>query len=84
MTIYIGNIPYSMDEEKLLNVFQKFGPIESVRVIVDNKTKRPKGYAFVEMKNASDEKVAVDSLNEQDIGGRKARVSIANPKKSGL
>ena len=80
MTIYIGNIPYSMKEQNLIDVFQEFGPVESAKVIIDKKTKRSKGYGFVEMKNETDEDAAVEAMNGQDLGGRKVKVSRANPK----
>jgi RNA recognition motif-containing protein len=81
MTIYIGNIPYSMKEQNLVEVFQEFGPVESAKIIIDKKTRRSKGYGFVEMQSESDEDKAVDSMNGQDLGGRKVKVSKANPKK---
>ena len=81
MTIYIGNIPYSMKEQNLIDVFQEFGPVESAKVIIDKKTKRSKGYGFVEMTNEKDELAAVEAMNGQDLGGRKVKVSRANRKK---
>lgn len=81
MTIYIGNIPYSMKEQNLIDVFQEFGPVDSAKVIIDKKTRRSKGYGFVEMKNEGDEDEAVEALNGKEIGGRKVKVSKANPKK---
>lgn len=81
MTIYIGNIPYSMKEQDLIDVFQEFGPVDSAKVIIDKKTRRSKGYGFVEMKNEGDEDEAVEALNGKEIGGRKVKVSKANPKK---
>ncbi len=81
MTIYIGNIPYSMKEQDLMQAFQEFGPVESAKVIIDKKTKRSKGYGFVDMKNEDDEAAAIESVNGRDLGGRKVKVSKANPKK---
>lgn len=81
MTIYIGNIPYSTKEQNLIEVFQEFGPVQTAKVIIDKKTKRSKGYGFVEMVNEQDEVAAVEALNGQDLGGRKVKVSRANPKK---
>jgi RNA recognition motif-containing protein len=81
MTIYIGNIPYSMKEQNLIDVFQEFGPVESAKVIIDKKTKRSKGYGFVEMKNEKEELEAVEALNGKELGGRKVKVSKANPRK---
>jgi cold-inducible RNA-binding protein len=81
MTIYIGNIPYSMKEQDLIDVFQEFGPVESAKVIIDKKTKRSKGYGFVEMQNEKEELDAIEGINGRELGGRKVKVSKANPKK---
>ena len=81
MTIYIGNIPYTMKEQDLIDVFQEFGPVDSAKVIIDKKTKRSKGYGFVEMQGETNELTAVEALNGQELGGRKVKVSRANPKK---
>jgi RNA recognition motif-containing protein len=81
MTIYIGNIPYTMKEQNLIDVFQEFGPVESAKVIIDKKTKRSKGYGFVEMKNEEDELEAIEATNGKELGGRKVKVSKANPRK---
>ncbi len=81
MTIYIGNIPYNMKEQNLIDVFKEFGSVESAKVIIDKKTRRSKGYGFVEMQNSSDEENAIEALNGKEIGGRKVKVNLANPKK---
>ena len=62
MTIYIGNIPYSMKEQNLIDVFQEFGPVDSAKVIIDKKTKRSKGYGFVEMGSGEQALSAVVAL----------------------
>jgi RNA recognition motif-containing protein len=80
MTIYIGNLPYTLQEQALVDVFQEFGPIESVKIISDKITKRSKGYGFIEMKSPKDEAAAVDALDGKEVGGRKLKVSLANPK----
>lgn len=81
MTIYIGNIPYSMKDQNLAEIFQEYGSVDSAKVIVDKKTKRSKGYGFIIMTNPADEDAAVEGMNGQDVGGRKVKVSKANPKK---
>jgi RNA recognition motif-containing protein len=81
MTIYIGNIPYSIKDQDLAEVFQEFGQVESSKVIVDKKTKRSKGYGFVDLQNEAEENAAINELNGKDVGGRKIKVSKANPKK---
>jgi RNA recognition motif-containing protein len=81
MTIYIGNIPYNMKEQNLIDVFKEFGSVESAKVIIDKKARRSKGYGFIEMKNPVEEKTAIEALNGKEIGGRKVKVNLANPKK---
>jgi RNA recognition motif-containing protein len=70
-----------MKEQNLIDVFQEFGPVESAKIIIDKKTKRSKGYGFVEMQSESSEDKSVEAMNGQDLGGRKVKVSKANPKK---
>ena len=70
-----------MKEQNLVEVFQEYGPVESAKVIIDKKTKRSKGYGFVEMANEQDEVAAVEAVNGQEVGGRKVKVSKANPRK---
>jgi cold-inducible RNA-binding protein len=81
MTIYVGNISYSMKEQDLANVFQDFGPVESVKIIIDKQSGRSKGYGFVEMANEQDGDAAVEALNGKEIGGRSIKVNPAHPKK---
>jgi RNA recognition motif-containing protein len=81
MTIYIGNIPYSINDQDLSDVFNQFGQVESSKVIVDKKTKRSKGYGFIVLKDPENESTAIIEMNGKDIGGRKVKVSEANPKK---
>ena len=70
-----------MKDQNLSEVFQEFGPVESAKVIIDKKTKRSKGYGFVVMQHEDDEEIAVNEMNGKDVGGRKVKVSKANPKK---
>jgi RNA recognition motif-containing protein len=84
MTIYVGNISYSMKEEDLAGVFKQFGTVSSVKIIRDKKTHRSKGYGFVEMASESDADKAVESLNGTEVGGRSVKVTKANPRKEGV
>ena len=70
-----------MKDQDLSDVFKDYGPVESAKVIVDKKTKRSKGYGFVAMENDKDEDTAVIEMNGKEVGGRKVKVSKANPKK---
>lgn len=82
MTIYVGNIPYSMKEPDLEQLFAEFGTVLSVKIISDKFTHRSKGYGFVEMESDSDGENAIENLNGKDILGRNLKVSRANPRKN--
>ena len=82
MTVYIGNIPYTMTEPELIDVFLEFGPVDSAKIISDKKTNRSKGYGFIEMISPTDEATAVEALNGRDVGGRKVKVSLAKPRQA--
>ncbi|OAJ34441.1 RNA recognition motif domain-containing protein [Piscirickettsia salmonis] len=76
--LYVGNLPYSADDQSLEELFSQFGAITSVKVIQDRETGRSKGFAFVEF----DEKDAAEAalkLDGQDNGGRPMKVSMAKP-----
>ncbi|GHT10350.1 hypothetical protein FACS1894156_4770 [Bacteroidia bacterium] len=80
MTIYVGNISYSLKEEDLKATFAEFGNVESAKIIVDKITNRSKGYGFVEMSSDDEGNAAIEALNEKEIGGRKLRVNAARPR----
>ena len=71
MTIYVGNIPYSMTEEDLQKIFGEHGAVQSAKIIVNKFNGRSKGFGFVDMDNASVEETAVSELDGKDIDGRK-------------
>jgi RNA recognition motif-containing protein len=80
MTLYVGNIPYSMKEEDIESVFKEFGNVVSVKVIIDRATRRSKGYGFVEMESEEQAEAAMKELDGKDFSGRNLKVSKANPK----
>ncbi len=82
MNIYIGNLNYTVDEDKLRKTFEKYGEVASARIITDKETGDSKGYGFVEMKNDDEGRKAIQHLNSQEVDGRHIRVNIAKPKKN--
>ncbi|MEA1896255.1 MAG: RNA-binding protein [Bacteroidota bacterium] len=80
MNIYVGNLPYSVSEDDLKNVFGEFGEVTSVSIITDKYSGRSKGFGFVEMTNDSEASEAINSLNESDLKGRNMRVNEAKPR----
>jgi len=77
MTIYVGNIAYSMKEEDMKNAFGEYGNVSSAKIINDRATGRSKGYGFVEMDNEAEGNAAIEALNDKEIGGRRMRVNAA-------
>ena len=77
--IYVGNLPFSADETQVRQLFEAHGTVESVALINDRETGRPRGFGFVEMPK-SDAARAIQSLNGQDMGGRALKVNEAQDK----
>ena len=77
--IYVGNLPFSATEEAVRNLFSQYGTVESVALINDRETGRPRGFGFVEMSKA-DAARAIQSLNGHDMGGRPLKVNEAQDK----
>ena len=81
--IYIGNLPFSSTEDELRAVFERHGRVESVNVITDRDSGRPRGFAFVEMDEASAADDAIRALDGSDLGGRSLRVNEAQDRSGG-
>jgi len=76
--LYVGNLPYSADEEQLKTLFSEGGrQVTEVRIVTDRDTGRPRGFAFVEMGSQADADAAVNALNGKDFGGRALTVNEA-------
>jgi len=81
--VYVGNIPFSATEDELRGVFEQHGAVASVNVITDRETGRPRGFAFVEMEEASAAEDAIRALDGTDMGGRSLRVNEAQDRRGG-
>jgi len=80
--IYVGNLPFSATETSVRELFAQHGTVESVALINDRETGRPRGFGFVEMPRADAAK-AIQNLNGQDLGGRPLKVNEAQDKPRG-
>ena len=80
MNIYVGNLPYAVDRDELRDIFAAYGEVAAARVVSDRETGRSKGFGFVEMPNDEEAKKAIEALNGNEIGGRKAVVNEARPR----
>ena len=81
--LYVGNLPFSSTEADLEDLFGRHGTVESVNVITDRETGRPRGFAFVEMEEASAAQDAIRALDGTDLGGRNIKVNEAQDKNRG-
>jgi RNA recognition motif-containing protein len=82
MKIYVGNLPYSISDDQLSDMFARFGAPDSARVVTDRDTGQSKGFGFVEYSNDETARQAM-TLNGTDFGGRAIKVNEARPKNDG-
>ncbi len=77
--LYVGNLPYTITEDALNELFSEAGPVDSVKLITDRDTGRSKGFAFVEMTTDEGAEHAIADLNGRKIEGRPITVNEARP-----
>ena len=75
--LYVGNLPYQIEEGDLKGQFAEFGNVKSVKIITDHDTGRSKGFGFVEMETEEEAQNCIENLNDKDFQGRNIRVNIA-------
>lgn len=80
--IYVGNLPFTANEDEVRSLFGTHGAVSSVALINDRETGRPRGFGFVEMSSA-DAGNAISALNGHSLGGRQLRVNEAQEKPAG-
>ena len=78
MKLYVGNLPWSVDNSKLEELFSDFGTLVSANVITDRATNRSRGFGFVELESGGPE--AIEAMNDSDLEGRKLNVNEAKPR----
>jgi RNA recognition motif-containing protein len=81
--IYVGNLNFSVTEATLRSAFEKYGAVDSVKIVTDRDTGQPKGFGFVEMTNDAEAQNAITALNDRDLEGRTLTVNEARPKAEG-
>ncbi len=80
-TIYVGNLPFSATEIDVRQLFEQHGAVQSVKLVNDRETGRPRGFGFVEM-SATDAQTAIQHLNAFNMGGRPLRVNEAREREA--
>ena len=83
-TIFVGNIPYDCKDESLVELLQMVGPINGIRIVYDEITKKPKGYGFCEYRDPETASSALRNLKHIDHNGRQLRINEAENDKSGI
>ena len=78
-SIYVGNLPWSVTESTVSNLFSAHGEVLSVKLITDRETGRARGFGFVEM-NEGDAQGAIAALNGKELEGRALRINLAEEK----
>jgi hypothetical protein len=77
--LYVGNLPYSVNDCDLQQTFARFGAVTSAKVMMDRDTGRSKGFGFVEMGSDAEAQAAIAGMNGQSLGGRNCVVNEARP-----
>lgn len=77
--LYVGNLPYSVRDEDLKDLFSQAGTVSSATVIMDRMSGRSKGFGFVEMSTEEEAKAAIDMFNGKEHEGRAMTVNEARP-----
>src|SRR5437016_12473038 len=78
--IFVGNLPFSVTEESVRGLFERYGQVNSARIMTDRETGRSRGFAFVEMENEGEADQAITALNGYTLDGRALNVNEARPK----
>lgn len=81
MNIYVGNLDYKVNEDDLKNIFEDYGTVSSVKIIIDKFNGRSKGFGFITMDDDSEAKNAIEDLNGASFESREITVNEAKPKK---
>ncbi|HKY63786.1 MAG TPA: RNA-binding protein [bacterium] len=77
--LYVGSLPYSVDDAQLNELAAAYGSVLSSKVIKDKFSGQSKGFGFVEMENDDEADAAINGLNGKDVGGRTLKVNEARP-----
>jgi RNA recognition motif-containing protein len=80
-TAYVGNVNHETTDDTLRELFASHGEVTDVRVVTDQYTGRPRGFAFVDMASEEAVSAAITELDGQTVDGRQLRVAEARPRR---
>jgi len=78
--LFVGSLPWGVDDAQLAQIFSQAGTVVSAQVVKDRETGRSRGFGFVEMSSDEEAQAAVANLNGTEVDGRKIVVNIARPR----
>jgi RNA recognition motif-containing protein len=81
LKLYVGNLPFGASEEDLKKLFSEVGEVQSVKIVTNAYSGRPRGFGFVEMTSQEDAKKAISLLNGKTLMDRTLTVNEARPQK---
>lgn len=80
--LYVGNLPYSVRDAELEQIFSEFGTVSSASVLLERGTTRSKGFGFVQMGTKEEAQKAIEGMHGQEVSGRALVVNVARPMES--
>ncbi|MBA2329902.1 MAG: RNA-binding protein [Bacteroidota bacterium] len=83
MKLFVAGLPYDLDDDELVEIFEKFGTINSAKVAIDKETGKSRGFAFVDMANDEEAKEAIEHLNDISLGKKPLVVKQADERPGG-
>ena len=83
MKLFIGNLPYDINEAEVLELFTQYGEVVNANLVIDQFSGRSKGFAFIEMATRTDGHRAMETLNRQEYKHRQLVCREAKPQKKG-
>lgn len=81
MTIYVGNVNYSLGEDEIKRIFDVIGKVNAIKIIRDKRTGKSKGFGFLDMPSKKEAMEAIKTLDGKTVAGRNLRVLRAHTNK---
>jgi RNA recognition motif-containing protein len=78
--LFVGNLPYAMTEQDLIDMFSQVGQVVSAQVIFDRVTRRSRGFGFVQMGDEAAAAAAIERFHQSEVNGRPLTVNEAKPR----
>jgi len=79
VTLYVGNLPWTVTEDELAEAFSRAGQVGEVRIIADQTTGRSRGYGFVEIEGVTLQ-AAIEAMDGVEVRGRRLTLGVARPR----